>query len=248
MKTTLHIGTEKYEVDLSDPIDLSLPLQASSENPNAWYVDAPEIEPVELEGWVGKVSEGASVNFNTIHFNPHAHGTHTECVGHITQDFHSVNQALTRFFFLAEVISVTPEKKGQDEVITLESVKSLLHGASPEALVIRTLPNPVSKKSRQYSHSNWPYMEETLAQFLCELGVKHLLIDLPSVDKEKDEGMLLAHKAFWNHPEATRHDATITEFIYVPNAVEDSSYLLNLQIAPFENDATPSKPVLYKLD
>jgi hypothetical protein len=29
--------------------------------------------------------------------------------------------------------------------------------------------------------------------------------------------------------------------------VKDGSYILNLQIAPFENDASPSKPVLYKI-
>ena len=75
--------------------------------------------------------------------------------------------------------------------------------------------------------------------------MKHLLIDLPSVDKEKDEGKLLAHKAFWNYPEKPRYQATITEFIYVPNQVKDGSYLLNLQIASFHNDAAPSKPVLY---
>jgi hypothetical protein len=42
-------------------------------------------------------------------------------------------------------------------------------------------------------------------------------------------------------------EATITEFIYVPNTIEDGTYFLNLLIAPFENDATPSKPVLYEI-
>ena len=79
------------------------------------------------------------------------------------------------------------------------------------------------------------------------MGVKHLLIDLPSVDKEKDEGALKAHKAFWDVNGKTRKDCTITEFIYVPNKIADGTYFLNLQIAPFENDATPSKPVLYTL-
>ena len=74
-----------------------------------------------------------------------------------------------------------------------------------------------------------------------------MLIDQPSVDKEFDDGKLLAHKAFWNYNGKLRKDCTITEFIYVPNKVEDGSYVLNLQIAPFANDATPSKPVLYKI-
>ena len=77
--------------------------------------------------------------------------------------------------------------------------------------------------------------------------MKHLLIDLPSVDREYDEGKLLAHKAFWNYPDNPRHDCTITEMIYVPNSIEDGSYLLNLQMASFENDASPSKPVLYEI-
>jgi hypothetical protein len=74
------------------------------------------------------------------------------------------------------------------------------------------------------------------------------LIDLPSVDKEQDEGKLLSHNAFWNTSGKLRLDATITELIYVENTIEDGSYFLNLQIAPFENDASPSKPILYKIE
>lgn len=79
------------------------------------------------------------------------------------------------------------------------------------------------------------------------------MIDLPSVDREEDEGKLLAHKAFWNVKdinnlnEDARLDCTITEMIFVPNEIQDGSYILNIQIASFENDASPSKPVLYAI-
>ena len=43
-------------------------------------------------------------------------------------------------------------------------------------------------------------------------------------------------------------DATITEMIFVQDAIEDGTYLLNLQIASFENDASPSKPILYAIE
>lgn len=247
VKTTLQIDNSSYVVDLSKPLDISIPLRASSKNPLAWYLEKPEMKPVEMDGWTGSVSEGASVNFNSIWFNPHAHGTHTECVGHISKEFHSVNQHLKRFFFTSELISVTPKKKGSDRVISASEIKKLLDGKTPEALVLRTLPNEADKLSKHYSNTHWPYLEEAAALWLRELGVLHILIDLPSVDPEKDDGKLLAHRAFWDYPEAPRLDATITEFIYVPNTVKDGSYLLNLQIAPFENDASPSKPVLYKL-
>lgn len=247
MKCTIEINKTEIQVDLSKPLDISIPLRASNENPLAWYADQPTIEPVKMGDWTGKVSEGASVNFNNVFFNPHAHGTHTECVGHISPEFHSVNEALKTFFFMAEVITVKPEKRGSDEIISVESVQNGLNGKTPEAIIIRTLPNNPEKKSKHWSDSNWPFLHENAAFFLREIGVKHLLIDLPSVDKEKDEGKLLAHKAFWNFPENPRHECTITEFIYVPDSIKDGRYLLNLQMASFHNDASPSKPVLYKI-
>ena len=248
MKATVKIQQELYTIDLSKPLDISLALRNDKSNPNAWYLDAPMIEPVQIDNYIAKVSEGASINFNTITFNPHAHGTHTECVGHIAEKVYSVNEQLQRYFFTAEVISVAPERLGEDYIIPVTEIRSLLKGKHPEAVVIRTLPNTSDKRSKQYSHTNWPYLEEAAAQYLADLGVLHLLIDLPSVDKEKDEGALLAHKAFWQFPKATRMQATITEFIYVDNYIQDGSYLLNLQVAPFENDAAPSRPVLYKFE
>ncbi|MCB0452760.1 MAG: cyclase family protein, partial [Aequorivita sp.] len=147
----------------------------------------------------------------------------------------------------AEVISIRPEKVGEDEIISEESITKALNGRTPEAIVIRTLPNILDKKQKHWSNTNWPFLHEKAALFLRKIGVKHLLIDLPSVDKEKDEGALLAHKAFWDFPKNPREDCTITEFIYVPDSIADGSYLLNLQIASFHNDASPSKPVLYKI-
>ncbi|MBT8276757.1 MAG: cyclase family protein [Bacteroidia bacterium] len=247
MIASLQHNNITYNVDLSKPLDISIPLDGTSRNPIAWYLDKPVIEPVTNEDWTGSVSKGAAINFNNIRFNPHAHGTHTECLGHITEEFHSVQKSLKNYFYIATVISVAPELKNGDMVISRKQLKGILKGNSSEALVIRTLPNTTSKKSRKYSHTNWPYLEESAAKFIREIGVEHLLVDLPSVDKEKDAGKLKAHKAFWNYPEDPRLKATITEFVYVSNRISDGTYLLNLQTAPFVNDATPSRPLLYKI-
>lgn len=247
MKATIEYNSRKIEVNISNPIDISIPIDTSKKNINAWYIDDPKIFPEDLEGEIVKVSEGAVVNFNNIHFNPHSHITHTECVGHITEEVHSVNKNLKYFIFLAEVVTVVPENNGKDFFISEKQLKTALKNKKRDAIVIRTLPNLEDKKSMRYSNTNPPYLLEEAAIFLREKGIKHLLIDLPSVDKEKDDGKLLAHNAFWNTSGQLRMNATITEFIYVPNDVEDGEYLLNLMIAPFENDATPSKPVLYKI-
>lgn len=247
MIATIQYKTRKLKIDLSKPLDISIPLRNSKSNVNAWYLPEPKVEPVTIDNWIGSVSNGADVNFNNIWFNPHAHGTHTECVGHITEKVHSINKHLKTFFFLAEVVTVAPEELDGDFVISKKQLQFALGDKKREAIVIRTLPNMKDKLSKHYSNTNPTYLLEEAANYLKEKGIKHLLIDLPSVDKEKDHGNLLAHHAFWNTKGKLRLDATITEFIYVPNTVTDGMYVLNLQIAPFENDATPSKPVLYKL-
>ena len=247
MIATIKYNSKKLQIDLTKPLDISIPLRASKNNVNAWYLEIPKIEPVKEGDWIASVEDGADFNFNSIWFNPHAHGTHTECVGHITKKVHSVNQLLKQFFFLAEVITVAPEKKDDDFVISKKQLQFALGNKKRDAVVIRTIPNTNEKLSHQYSHTNPPYLLSEAAIYLREKGVKHLLIDLPSVDKEKDDGQLKAHNAFWNTAGRTRKDATITEFIFVPNTVLDGTYFLNIQIAPFENDATPSKPVLYEI-
>ena len=248
------VGDQKFKLDLNQPLDLSLPLSATEENPIAWYLEKPQISPVVFGEWIGKVSEGkSSTNFNNIFFNPHGHGTHTECLGHITRDFYSVNDALKQHFFIAEVVSVEPQATGEDLVITQKQLEAALGGATPEAIIIRTLPNAREKKSKKYSNTNPPYLHWEAAEFLRKIGIKHLLIDLPSVDREHDGGKLLAHKAFWNVTDIdtlnaeARLDCTITELIFVQDQIQDGSYLLNLQTAPFVNDAAPSRPVLFRL-
>jgi kynurenine formamidase len=236
------------KIDLSQGIDLSIPLSNNEENPLAWYVKPPRFEPVMEDGWIGSVKGGGKVNFRNIFFNPHGHGTHTECLGHITPEVYSINEHLKQFFFQTVVISVTPEQIGEDRIITAKSIEHLKKYTSIEALVIRTLPNTKDKKSRNYSSTNPPFIDIGCLETLNQLKVKHLLIDLPSVDKESDGGVLAFHHGFWEVPENPRFDRTITEMIFVPNTVDDGTYLMNLQVAPFENDAAPSRPVLFRIE
>jgi len=246
MKTIIHYKKKGYEINLSKPLDISIPI-AVHNNVNAWYITPPKIEAHTDADFVGSIEAGATTNFYDIWFNPHAHGTHTECVGHITKEHQSVNQFLQHFFFFAKVVTIAPQKLKDDFVISKKHLQNTIGDNAPQALVIRTLPNTKEKCVRQYSHTNPPYLLEEAAQYLVKLGIEHLLIDLPSVDKEKDDGALLAHKAFWNFNGELRLGATITEFIFVPNTINDGDYFLNLQVAAFENDASPSRPVLYKI-
>lgn len=248
MKGTFEINERNVIVDFSQPIDISLPLSTNPNNASAWYVDPVEIEPVKGNGFIGSIKDGGSVNFRDINFNPHGNGTHTECVGHISKEDYSVNQNLNQFMFWAQVVSIEPRRVNEDFVIELDQVKEVEILEQTVAIVLRTLPNDEFKKQKQYSNTNPPYLGQGVMEHLVQRGINHFLIDLPSVDREFDNGVLRAHHAFWEYPGNTQKHKTITELIYVPNHVVDGEYLLNLQIAPFENDASPSKPILYKIE
>lgn len=248
MITTIQIKSKKHTVDLSKPLDISIPLRATQDNVHSWYIDNPTIIPVKMGDWIGSVKEGGDVNFNTITFNPHAHGTHTECVGHITKEVYTINKCLKKFMFLAQVITIAPEKMEDDFIISKKQLSYALKQSKPEALIVRTIPNLTEKLNKKYSNTNWAYFTEEAILYIRKQGIKHLLIDLPSIDKEKDGGKLVAHNTFWDTSGDIRFDATITELVYVKNDIKDGKYLLNLQIASFENDASPSKPVLYKIE
>jgi arylformamidase len=247
MKTTIEHNSNTYQINLSQPLDISMPLKSGKENPTAWYVNAPSFEAVMENGFVGDVNLGGAVNFRNIFFNPHGHGTHTECVGHISKELYTINQCLKEFFFLANVVSITPEKQGDDRVITLAQIKKVFKKNRAKAFVIRTLPNVKDKLTMQYSSTNPAFMEEKAVQYLIDNGIDHLLIDTPSIDKEEDGGALISHHTFWEYPINTQTHRTISELIFVPDSILDGTYFINIQIASFENDASPSKPILYNI-
>ena len=242
----LYLNENEF-IETNEPLDLSIGLQSGSKNLRAWYVNPPIFEPVRANGFIGSVVEGGGVNFRDVFFNPHGHGTHTECHGHITPEVVSVNQKLKTYFFKAQLVSVEPKVlENGDELIVKEQLEIKLVESQIEALIIRTLPNTKDKRSKNYSDTNPPYLDLSVIELIESFEIQHLLVDMPSVDRESDEGKLAFHHAFWNVPE-NPNDKTITELIYVNDEITDGLYILEMQMAPFENDASPSRPVLYKI-
>lgn len=240
----MEVQGESYKIDMTKFYDLSIPIDSAG--PRAWYLDGAEIEAVRDDNWVGVVAEGGSVNFRNIAFNPHGHGTHTEGPGHVEPTVHSIDRAVDSYHVLSLVITALPSKlENGDEVILWETIEKALGNHNVQAVILRT--STEDRRKKNWSNTNPPYLEAKAAEELRKRGVLHLLLDLPSVDREVDGGALLAHKAFWNIPENVRLNATITELIHVPSGVVDGKYLLNLQIAPFVNDAAPSRPLIYPL-
>lgn len=238
----------EYQADLSRGIDLAIPLREGWTNPNCFWAPAPEFSPVRTDEFVGSTAEGGRVNFFNVKFNPHGNGTHTECVGHITRERYVLGDCLREAHFFAKLVSLFPRRTDDgDRVIGKDQLQEVISENEAEALIIRTLPNDERKQQLNYSGTNPPYLHHEAAQWLVTCGVQHLLLDLPSVDREEDNGHLLAHRAFWQYPGAVRSACTITEMIFVPNETPDGYYLLNVQTAAFDLDVSPSRPVVFPL-
>lgn len=247
MKFSSHLRNKKINIDFSSPIDISIPLTFSKKKLTAWGIPLPMKDAVKIGNWIGRVKDGGPVNFNNIWFNPHAHVTHTECYGHISINEKNINTTQKDFFFFSKLITVNPEKKENDLIISKNLISRKINNIFElDTLIIRTLPNKHNQKIKNYSNQNPPYLTEDCILYIKNLGVKNLLIDLPSIDKEKDEGEVRNHKLFFDSINGGNKN-TITELIYVPDAVPDGEYLLNLQFMPIENDAAPSRPVLFKI-
>ena len=269
MIISVELENQTYKVDAEKPLDISIPLDFYGAQPNAYGVEKAASKPCEAEGIIGDTRCGGSCNFEQVKFIPHCNGTHTECVGHLTDERISVRDCLREAFILSALISVEPQNASEtseiysvelnenDKLITGKSLENALADFSKcdlRAVIIRTLPNDESKLSKTYHKKIPPFFSTEAMQLIREMKVRHLLVDMPSIDRIFDAGKLSNHRIFWNvAPESFETNAetfvnnTITELIYVPNKIEDGNYLLNLQIAPFAADAAPSRPIIFRI-
>ncbi len=265
-------GGRRWRADVTAPADLAIVLEFNGAQPS-FFVETPaSSEPLRIGGFTGSVANGASCNCAVHSLAPHCHGTHTECIGHVTRSPVTIASLTPVAPCVALVVSVRPEPLGaaaaalpgghaaaDDLVIrrgALAAAASAWLDAPCTAVVIRTLPNGADKRHRAYSGSPSPapYFLPEAMRWLVERGVNSLVVDLPSLDRADDGGRLAAHREYWGLPpgsddaaQATRGQALVTELAYVPDSVADGLYLLDLQVPAFGSDAAPSRPVLYPL-
>jgi kynurenine formamidase len=246
--------------------DISIPLNFSGAQPNHFGTPPAAAKPLRAGDFIGDTKQGGSCNVAAVTVIPHCNGTHTECIGHIVDEAVFVNEVLQAVVVPAVLVSVTPTEapkfsesyrprpSATDAIIErchLERKLEALGVTNCEGLIIRTLPNADSKKTRDYSNYPAPFFSIECMRYIASLGVRHLLVDVPSLDKAHDEGLLTCHHIFWNLPEgshrlneAARVDRTVTEMIFVPEHIPDGFYDVSIQIPDWQLDAAPSRVLL----
>jgi hypothetical protein len=255
MKLNLQIGNKSYTVDLIEPVDISLPITFDEDSAAAFGAAPAQKAVFEAGDFAGSVRAGGSCNCELYTFAPHLHGTHTECVGHISDEPIAVTRIIGNTLLPATLVTIAPEIAAEsydpalnpnDMTITQTALEDALEDADPDflaALIVRT---------NSHDLDDPPFFSTEAMTHICRLPIEHLLTDLPSVDRRDDGGKLSNHRIFWGvMPGVTAIETpssrTITEMIRAPKTLPDGRYLLDLQVAPFVCDAAPSRPVLYSL-
>jgi arylformamidase len=236
----------KYLAHLEKGIDLSITYKEGSDQVNCFFAPFYKSEPVTMGSFIGSVEKGGPVNFYNTQINIHGSGTHTESVGHISKERGSVQQLRIKQYMIAQLCTVYPTLlENGDRAITQSTLEIMLEDLQAECLILRCMPNPKEKRTNKYSGTNPCYIVPSAMELIVHKKIQHLLVDLPSVDREEDGGKLESHKIFWQNERAA--NCSITELIYVPDEVKDGLYLLNLQLGPMEGDAAPSRPIIYAI-
>jgi len=251
MNFTVKVNSKEYIVNINKPISLAIKQNFNQQQPNFFQAPKAKHVPLKTNTFIGDINRGASCNVSHIELTPHCNGTHTETVNHIRKDsVLDVHQATMEGLIPAIIISVKSyaKKVGErDLIITKESIaKFLSHKILPEsfALIIRTYPNEQDKLNKNYTEkNNIPFFSLEAIKYINTLPIKHLLVDMPSIDRIYDSKTMPNHHAFWESDETK----TITELIYVDKKIKDGLYLLNLQVPAFTLESAPSRPIIYSL-
>ncbi|HYM42147.1 MAG TPA: cyclase family protein [Steroidobacteraceae bacterium] len=269
MNARIALEGREIGIDAAHPVSLAVELDFAGPQPRHFAAPRASARPFEAPGFAGSVERGASCNCEVLTLIPHCNGTHTECVGHLTRERLDVSRIAPFGFLPALLVTLTPEPaatcgeasspapQAGDLLLTRRALERAWPATLPfavRALIVRTRPNGPDKRSRDYSGHNPPYLSQQAAALIVERGVRHLIVDLPSIDRSHDQGVLSAHRLFFGLPpgatelaRATRADATVTELAFVPEELRDGPYLLELQLPALAGDAVPSRPLLYPL-
>ncbi len=259
MLIEVELAGRRWRADSDYCFDLAIHLEFDGPQPRFFAECAASATPLLSGSFVGRVERGASCNCDVLTLAPHCHGTHTECVGHVTEGKVRISALTPAPLTLAALLSVEPRDRGGEDEERVITADALARQAEPWAgapwtgLIIRTLPNEPAKKALSYAGpSPAPYFTPEAMRWIVQRQVRSLVVDLPSLDRADDGGALAAHREFWGLPpgctdaaRAVRAEALVTELAFVADGIPDGLYLLDLQIPAFASDAAPSRPVIY---
>lgn len=266
MKIGVEIAESQWEVDAGAAVELAISLDFNGKQPRAFGLSPARAEAVKAGDFVGDTRRGGSANCETLRLTPHGNGTHTEGVGHLTEERIALAAAASDPLMATALLTVpsrdiatVDESYGGtwapgDRVVCAQDLQQSYGALAISDAFLGAVCIAVEAFDPQADHSgtNPPYLTTEAVQWLRRVGCRHLLVELPSVDRESDGGSLPNHHLFFGVEHGKRaseqsRKRTITELIDVPQSAVDGPYALSLRFPHFQSDAAPSRPILYPL-
>ena len=268
MIVKVYYNNKDYKIETKNSIDISIPYNFNGAQPNFYNVNPGKLTPLKFGETLYSVADGAGCNVSEISMNIHCTGTHTEYVGHLLEDPGDIGMVLKDILIPAVLITVHPKLfndlkesyhcsiNDNELVISAEAISTKFgdwQDDKPQALIIRTTPNTEDKKYHQFIKTPPPFFTNDALGLISKLDIKHLVVDVPSIDRKSDNGILGNHRIFWGDGSNPKGEInsnsinTITELAYIQDEVIDGFYFLNIQLPHFQCDAAPSRPFLMKI-
>ena len=254
----IKIKNKSYIIDLDNGIDISIPFNFDKKNPQFYDNSSPKVNYYNSNNIEYALDKGGNCNVPIVKFNIHCSGTHTESANHIDERAPLINEIKISDFIYSKLISIKPTNyleneryhcklEKYDSFITKKILHDIINNnisSDVGALIIRTLPNDSSKINRNYNLDYHPFFTNDAILYLKDIGIKHIIVDTPSIDRYDDGGKLGNHHLFFKNGKTVN---TITELVFIPNSCTDGYYFINLEVMNFGLDAAPSRPKLFPI-
>lgn len=168
-----NISNKKYSFDSSKPLDISIQQKFDLNQPGFFNTELASKQVYKSDNFIGATELHGSCNVNVVNINIHCNGTHTESKQHIDHTAASIGDITTDHLIFSKLITVNPIcysntikesyhpcLNKNDLIVLSENIQDKLSDFDCEyldAIVIRTLPNEIIKKSKKYNMSNSSY-------------------------------------------------------------------------------------------
>lgn len=256
MEPDLTLNYHHKQFTLSEPVYAarSVKFFPETQNSNAYGLDD------VTNKLIYQAKPSGCCNVNVLQYCPHKI-THFETAAHVMAWEANPPSAiaiprryLSGVAYLAD-FSDLPKQPGS--LLQASQITKKLEGLVLPVSIL-ALKTPASKLPEHYNFTNkdFPALSEGAARAIHDYSsgntrINCLILDLPSIDQEKDEGKLLAHRAFFGLPRTgftgkIKEKRALVELAWF-SGLDEGYYYITVTPARFQANAVHTEVILRKM-